>query len=454
MERFLEPNSVAVIGASTHPGRGGHALVMNLKEKFGKRLYPVNPKHQEVCGLPCFKSANELPESVDLAIVFVPAPAVPKVLEDCVSKGIYRVMIQSAGFAETGAEGRMLQERCVAIARESGMRLWGPNCMGVVNGQSGIVASFMRPDIWGEKLRAGGVSLIVQSGMLSAGFLMQILGENYFGLSKACSIGNRCDVNECDLLEYMVKDATTKVVALYLESIVDAPRFRSVVSALNRPVVLLKGGISPEGSHAAESHTASLAGDSQVAEGLFRQLGIHRARGFLELMDFTKALVLWRGRKGGRRIAVVTFSGAAGIVASDHLVHKGMSIADLSPRTVGRLRGIFPGWMPPQNPVDIWPAVERNGSSVYGIALDALLQDPGVDGIYLHLHVDAFALSRGIDFLQTLSGAKKPVALWVIGDPEIFSDVRDYVEPMGTPVFREIERGAAALCLMAESEDG
>jgi len=448
MKGFLEPESIAVIGASADFRKGGYSLVANLKEMSDDRLYPINPKHTEICGLPSYKTVIDAPEVVDLAIVYVSAPSVPAILEECGQKGIKRVMIQSAGFAETGEQGSGLERRCVSIAKEYGMRLWGPNCMGIVNGHSGMVASFMIPGTWKGNLRPGGVSVIVQSGMLSTSFLMHIIGEGYFGLSKACSIGNRCDVNECDLLEYMGQDPTTEVVALYLESISDVPRFRKAIMNLKRPVILIKGGTSAEGARAAKSHTASLAGNAQVAEGFFQQLGIYRARDFIEMMDLTRALVLWRGRKGGRRVAIVTFSGAAGIVASDHLVEQGMTLATLSPETMEKLKTVYPPWMEPENPVDIWPAVERNGRRSQGVAFEALLNDPQVDAIFFHIYVDSLIMRVGLDFMESLKGSVKPVVVWVIGDPSFFRELRDLGESMGIPVYREIERGARALRLM------
>jgi acetyltransferase len=448
MKGFLEPESIAVIGASADFRKGGYSLVANLKEMSDDRLYPINPKHTEICGLPSYKTVIDVPEVVDLAIVYVSAPSVPAILEECGQKGIKRVMIQSAGFAETGEQGYSLERRCVSIAQQYGMRLWGPNCMGIVNGHSGMVASFMIPGTWKGNLQSGGVSVIVQSGMLSTSFLMHIIGEGYFGLSKACSIGNRCDVNECDLLEYMGQDPTTEVVALYLESLIDVPRFRKAIMNLKRPVILIKGGTSAEGARAAKSHTASLAGNAQVAEGFFQQLGIYRARDFIEMMDLTRALVLWRGRKGGKRVAIVTFSGAAGIVASDHLVEQGMTLATLSPETVEKLKTVYPPWMEPENPVDIWPAVERNGRRSQGVAFEALLNDPQVDAIFFHIYVDSLIMRVGLDFMEPLKGSTKPVVIWVIGDQGFFRELRDYGESMGIPVYREIERGARALSLM------
>ena len=445
MDRFMNPKSVAVIGASEDRRKGGYALVSNLKVKFPERLYPVNPAASEICGLPVFRSVKDLPEPVDLAILFVPAAAVPEVMEACGSRGISRIMIQSAGFAETGHQGTELQQACVRLAKRYRMRVWGPNCMGVINGPSGMVASFMKPDIWRGHINPGKVSLVVQSGMLSAGFLVQVLKEGFFGLSKACSIGNRCDVNESDLLEYFAEDGETEVIAMYLESIIDVSRFRRAMSRLRKPVVLLKGGMSEEGARAARSHTGSLAGDGRLTEGFLRQMRIRRAEDFFEMMDVARGLSLWQGKEGGRRIGIVTFSGASGIVAADHFAGLGMTLASLSSETRRTLQTVFPPWMTPRNPVDVWPAIERVGQKAFEVAVKAILADSQVDALYLHLYIDRDVLAQGVGFLESLKGSKKPTAVWVIGDPLCFRAVRDIVEPFGTPVFTELARGVRVL---------
>ncbi|MFH1060023.1 MAG: CoA-binding protein [Pseudomonadota bacterium] len=450
LEGFLHPRSAAVVGASRDPMKGGHDLTYNLVKCLPGRVYPVNPRYDEVAGAPCFASLADLPETPDLAVLFVPAKAVPEVLRQCAAKGTRCVMLQGAGFAETGPEGARLQDECLAIARRHGLRLWGPNCMGVVDGNQPLVASFMRPAIWEGKLQAGGVSLIVQSGMLAAGFLMQVISQGYFGLAKACSIGNRVDVGECDLLEYFAHDPETEVVALYLESVSDPPRFRAAVENLGRPVVLLKGGLSPAGAQAALSHTGSLAGNAAVAEGFFRQLGLHRAHDFVELMDLTKALYLWRQRTGGKRVGVITFSGAAGIVAADHLCAQGLELAQLSPASLERLAAVFPAWMEPHNPVDLWPAIEKSGrAEAYGAALEALLNDPNVDAVQVHYFVEPAIMAAGMDCLAAAAASPKPVTFWPVGDAGCFDEFRQKAEAMGAPVFGEISRGVAALVLAA-----
>jgi len=452
MERFFYPRSVAVVGASPDRRKGGNAIFCNLKISLSAGLYPINPRYGEIEGIGCLPSVSDLPDAVDLVIAFIPAPSIPALIDECGRKGIRRVMIQSAGFAETGEAGRLLQERCKAVAKAYGIRLWGPNCMGVINGYTRFVASFMRPFIWEHNLKAGGVSVIVQSGMLAAGFLMQVISQGCFGLSKACSIGNRSDVNESDILEYLRDDQSTKVVGLYLESIADIPRFRKAVKTLGKPIVLLKGGISPFGAKAALSHTASLAEDAAVAEGFFRQLGIERAYDIMQLTDFLKAL---NGgnyyKKAGKGVAVVTFSGAAGIVTADHISRAGLELARLGSETTEAISKIFPQWMRPDNPVDIWPSLEQHPRSLtYSVILKALLEDLSVDAVFLHVFADPDPDGEYDLFLDSIGRVEKPVVGWMIGDATYFRGLKEKMEEKGILVYDEIGRGVEVLRLLMD----
>ncbi len=450
MQGFFNPRSAAVIGASADPAKGGYDLAENLSLALGPRFYPVNPRYRELLGLPCYPSLAEAPETPDLVIIFLPPAAAERALAACAEKGVRSVMIQSAGFAEVGEAGRALQERCLAIARAHGLRIWGPNCIGLLDGIAGKALTFMARDRWQGVLRPGVVSLIVQSGALAGGFLMQKLGEGYFGVSKACSLGNRSDINECDILEHLALDPHTKVVSMYLESVADPPRFRRAVEAFARPVVLLKGGLSAPGARAALSHTGSLAGNAAIGEGFFRQLGIHRAYDFVELMDLTKALSCWQGRQGGRRAAVMTWSGGAGIVNSDHLDARGMKLARLGEATLARLREVYPAWMEPGNPADIWPAIERSGwRRAFDATLRALLDDPGVDAVQAHIHLKRENLDACPAAFAAAADSAKPVTVWLTGEPEHFRAFREMVEPLGCAVYEEIGTGARALSLLA-----
>ena len=250
MEFYFKPKGVAIIGASANTVKGGHFILNNVLKGLKGGIYPVNPAYSEIDGLKCYPSVLEVPDPVDLAIIFVPAPLVPGVLRECVERAIPGVMIQSGGFAETGQQGKKLQDQLIAVHRQSGIRIWGPNCMGLVDAVHGLVFSFMLPTIWEQGLVAGSVSLVVQSGMLSAGFLIDIMSNGIMGISKACSIGNRADVNECDILEYLLSDPATGVIGLYLESIPDGRRFIDLCRHAAKPIVVLRGGKSKKGAAA------------------------------------------------------------------------------------------------------------------------------------------------------------------------------------------------------------
>ena len=258
MQTFFYPSAVAVVGASAQ--NLGNFVVKNLVRGFKGAIYPVNPHYAEIEGLPCFASIADIAGNVDLAIVLVPAAAVPAVLNACALKGTRRVIIESAGFAESGQAGVALQAQCVAIARAAGIRLWGPNCMGIVDVCRQHFFTFMHPGIRAEGLLPGRISLIVQSGMMSAVFLAE-LARRGIGVAKACSIGNRADVDECDLLAFLQQDADTDVIALYLESIPRGRRFARLAQSSTKPIVLLKGGQSQAGALAAladQEHSRSI----------------------------------------------------------------------------------------------------------------------------------------------------------------------------------------------------
>ena len=265
MDFFFKPRGIALIGASANPDKGGFSILYNLIKGFKGSIYPVNPKYEEIEGLRCYRSVPEVPDPVDLAIVFVPAEATLVAVRDCAARGIPGVMIQSAGFAESGdRQGNQLQEELRYIREEWGMRLWGPNCMGLVDAVNGLVFSFVAPSIWEQGLAAGKVSLIVQSGMLSAGFLIDLMTHGTMGISKACSIGNKVDVNECDLLQYLVDDPDTDAICLYLESIKDGHRFLELCRRSDKPIAVLKGGKSLKGARAAMRSSFSIKGCFQA----------------------------------------------------------------------------------------------------------------------------------------------------------------------------------------------
>ncbi len=446
MDFFFEPDGIAVVGATAETSSGGHFLVENLTLGYKGPIYPVNPKYHEILGLKCYPSVSNIQGPVDLALIFVPAPLVPQILEDCVKKGVRGAILESSGFAEVGPEGKTLQERCLAVAQKGGMRLWGPNCMGFIDAYKRYVFSFITPEAWQGILRPGGVSLIVQSGLLSAGFLTTLMADQTLGLAKVCSIGNRSDVEETELLEFLLRDPATKVIALYLESFLHGRRFFEHALSSQKPIVVLKGGKTSLGAEASASHTASMAGNDILIQGALRQAGIHQADDFFEMVDIARTLEkdfhLQQPPEGKARIAILSYSGAAGIVTTDHLVANGLTLARLSSETLRRLEELSPPWMPVKNPVDYWPAAEKHGPFLaYKQGIEALQQAPEVDAVIVHL----FA-GFGIWFLDMkkimsgISGPRKPILFWLIGPEKGREPTRRTLEEEGWPTFHEIHR--------------
>jgi len=447
MDKFFNPASVAVVGASNR--RGGSQTIKNLLFGYDGEIYPVNPSHKKIHEIPCFPTLEEIPSPVDLAIILVPAPTVPSVLEACARKDVLRVMVESAGFAEVGPEGKRIQDHCVAIAREAGIRIWGPNGMGLVDIPRRHFFTFMTPRIYRDGLIDGRVSLVVQSGMLSAGFLVDLLSRKNLGIGKVCSIGNKADVDECDLLPYLIEDSETDVVALYLESIPQGRLFADIARRSVKPVVVLKGGKSEAGERAAMSHTASLAGDSRLLSDVLESSGVILATDFHQMIDLARTLAINPGISPGCRMAIVSFSGAAGIVSCDLMEKYGLGIAQLSQETNKSLGTLYPEWMPIANPVDLYPAMELHWRETpVTQAISILLKDPNVDVILVHFvaglggeELDLAELKKKAD------RAGKVIVFWLLGRRKANRDFRLAAQKCGIQVYDEISR--AIECLYA-----
>lgn len=419
LRAFFEPASIAVVGASPDPTRGGHRILENLLRHFDGEVHAVNPNADEVLGLPCYPSVASIPGDVDLAVVFIPAQSVPAVVSDCVKKGVRAVCIESGGFADAGAEGAGLQREIKALVHGTSTLVWGPNCAGYVSTNPPLSTSFV---VTPGRLEAGNVALIAQSGMMAAALLVQILSQELFSVSKACSIGNKSDVDESDLLEYLAEDPGTEVIGLYLESIEDGLRFAAALDrAIERATVLaLMGGLSERGAEVALSHTGSVASEEGVVAGLLRQRGALQVTDFMELVDLAGALAPLANRVSGERVAVLTFSGAAGVVSADLFSRHGLTLAELSPATRHRLGDIYPMWLEPTNPVDVWPAVELHGlERTVTHALEAILADDGVDAVlFIPLAFEFFAEADLERFAAIARESAKPIVSWPFGDKE------------------------------------
>ncbi len=448
MDTFFNPGSIAVIGASNR--NIGNFVIGNLLLGFRGGVYPVNPNYKEIEGLPCFPSLEDIPHPIDLAIVLVPASSVPSVLEACAMKGIRRVIIESAGFAETGEEGLALQHRCAAIAKQNGMRIWGPNCMGLVDVHQKHFFTFMHPGVREEGLLPGRISLIVQSGMMSAIFLAE-LGRRGIGIAKACSIGNRADVDECDILEYLLNDPDTEVIALYLESITRGRLFAQMAEGSNKPIVLLKGGRSKAGALAAKSHTCSLSGNSRLLNSVLEMSGVILADSVYQMMDLANVLAAIPHVNPSCRTAVLSLSGGAGVLACDALESQGVPVAQLSEQTQKTVGKVFPVWMPVTNPIDLFPSVGLHGRDVvFDHTISAVLEDPNTDVLLIHF---VAGLDENIPDLDNIKKkadqSGKAVFFWLMGRRKGCERFRQKARSLGIPVHDDVPR--VAECLSAAS---
>ena len=442
LDYFFHPEGVAILGASENQKTGGFHILRNVLGGYNGKVYPINPKYKELQGIPCYPDIQSIPYHFECLIYFIPARFILDTIKQAAKKGVRAIIIESAGFAEVGKEGEQLQKDAVALANSLGIRLWGPNCMGYLDGHTRNVFSFMYTDKWKTLMKPGDVSLIVQSGMLSAGFLMSVLERDNIGISKVCSIGNKCDVNEIDLLDYFCGDSESGVIGCYLESIVDGKKFLQIVKSTQKPIVVLKSGRSEQGKKAAMSHTASLAGNTLVQAGAFKQAGVVQVVDLYELIDTVKAFSYIKSFRPDKGVALMTFSGGAGIVTTDLMADYNIPLANLSHDTLQSVQKLYPAWMGASHPLDLWPAVEQNGlDAVYCATAEALMKDSAVDSII----IECFA-SRYYDpaFFKDIGAMmreyKKPVVLWLVGEKDVVENYKMNAESAGVPVFGEIGR--------------
>ncbi|MGO0123038.1 acetate--CoA ligase alpha subunit [Desulfothermobacter acidiphilus] len=375
LEALFRPRSVAVVGASQDRTKIGNIIVRNiLASGYRGKIYPINPRAEEVEGLRCFPSVTAVGAgAVDLAVIAVPATAVLEVARDCGKAGVKVLVVISAGFRETGKEGLAKEQELVSICREHGMRLLGPNCVGVTDTHAPLNASFAA-----GFPHQGEIAFISQSGAMLVAILDWSLKEN-IGFSQFVSMGNKADLNETDLIEAAANDPNTKVILCYLEDIKEGQRFLEVAEqvTLEKPVVVLKSGVSEAGAKAASSHTGALAGSNVAYDTAFRQVGVIRVDTMRELFDL--AVVFARQPvPRGKKVAIVTNAGGAGIVAADSVERQGLEMARFDRETLEELRNQLPPASNIFNPVDVLGDARRDR---YEAALNQVLGDDNTDGV-------------------------------------------------------------------------
>jgi acetyltransferase len=445
IEAFFTPKSIAVIGASTSQHKLGHAVLKNLVEggfvEAGGVVYPINPGADEILGMKAYADVTEVEGPVELAVIVIPYQVVPEALEACGQKGVKSAIIITAGFREAGREGLKRELELVEIADRHGIRLVGPNCLGVIDTFTPLNASFsagMPPQ--------GPMAFMSQSGALGTAILDWAMAGR-LGMSKFVSLGNKADVNEVDLLHAWADDENSNVILMYVEGLPDGQAFIETARQVSKkkPIVALKSGITQAGSRAVSSHTGSLAGSEQAYGAAFRQAGVLRADTLQSMFDFALGFGYMPALRGGR-VAIVTNAGGPGILVTDALERAGLRLAELSPECVRRLEAELPDAASASNPVDVLGDARAER---YRFALEQVVSESSVDAIIVILTPQAMTEieTTAQIILEQVEKVDIPILACFMGEARIKQGT-DLLQAHGVPNFPYPERAALVLSAM------
>jgi len=442
LEMFTDPKGVAVVGASSSPEKLGYQILHNIVQ-YGYEgcIYPINPTADEILGLQVHKSVLDVPDPVDLAVIVVPAKFVPGVLDECGQRGLKGAVVISAGFREVGPQGKALERQIIETARRYGMRLIGPNVLGIIDTVCKLNASFAA----GMPYR-GKIAFMSQSGALCTSILDLALGQNV-GFSRFYSIGNKADINEIDLLRAWAEDPESRVIVGYLEGITDGPEFMRVAREVTRhkPIIAIKSGTTSAGSRAVSSHTGTLAGSEKAYDAAFKQVGIIRAGSVQDLFDWARAFAR-QPLLESDAIAVVTNAGGPGIMASDAIERAGLHLASLTTETKQHLQALLPPAASVANPIDVLGDALADR---YALAIEAALKDPTVGAVLVVLTPQVMTqipeTAEALGKLSQQSG--KPVFGAFMGDLAIREGV-EVLHRYSVPNYQVPERAVAAIAAM------
>ncbi|MBI3159108.1 MAG: acetate--CoA ligase family protein [Chloroflexi bacterium] len=445
LKPFFAPRGVAVVGASQHPQKLGYGLARNLLlSDYQGAIRYVNPKGGVLFGQPIHARIEDAPGPVDLAVLLVPAEVVAGALEECGQAGVRAAIIASGGFSEVGAAGRALEQECLAVARKWGMRVVGPNCIGILDTHLPLDTTFLPP----PGPPAGSVAFISHSGAICAAVIDWARGQG-FGLSRLVSLGNQIDVNETDVLAAVAEDRHTRVVTMYLEGVSDGRRFVQAAGrvAQEKPVLALKVGRYASGQQAVASHTGALAGQEKAFNAAFRRAGVIRADTSEEMFDWARALA-WSPLPRGRRVAVLTNAGGPGATAADALEAHRLTLARLGPETRAGLRALLPPAASVQNPVDMLASASPEH---YAHSLALLLDDAGVDAVMVILPPPPMYTAAGVAnaMIPIIQTAAKPVVVALMGE-RMIQEAMERLRAAHIPEYRFPERAASALAVLAD----
>jgi acetyltransferase len=393
LDRIFNPKSIAVIGASDVEDSVGYAIVKNFTQLgYAGKVYLVNIRKPEILGLKTYQKIEQIPAPVDLAMIATPAATVPTVVEECGRAGVKGVIIVSAGFKETGVEGKALEEKILEVKRKYGIRVIGPNCIGIIRPRINLNATFMN-----KMPKPGKVAFISQSGALGSAILDWAMHEN-IGFSNFVSVGSMIDVDFGDLIDYFGTDPKTKSILMYVEGINEARKFMSAARhfARTKPIIVVKAGKFSESAKAAASHTGSLSGEDVIYDAAFKRAGIVRVEEIEDLFNAAEVLGT-QPLPRGPNLALITNAGGPGVMATDALIAKGGKLAKLSPKTTNALNSILPSFWSKGNPIDV---LGDAGAERYKTAVEACLNDPNVDGVLIIFTQQA--VSRAVKIAKTI----------------------------------------------------
>lgn len=447
MDFFFNPSTVAIVGASGKKGKIGYEI-MNSILKSRARIFPVNPNENNVIGIKSYPSISDIDDPLDLIVISLSAGMIPDIILQGCRKGVKGAIIISGGFGELGEQGKDLEKRIVEIARNCGMRIIGPNCIGVFSSRDGFDTFFQSRDAM-RRPGPGPVSFMTQSGTYGV-TLLELLEESSVGVSKFVSFGNKIDVNENDMLEYFSSDKDTRIIAAYLESFSNGRIFfeKSRNFAMEKPIVVLKAGKTPEGIMAARSHTGALAENYRIFEGAALQNGVIIVEDIEEMMDVIKILAFQPLPDGGRVLLLTNGAGPCVVTADAVGSSKNLKMAVLNESQIKELKKILPEFSIISNPLDL------TGSATpewYEMALDILKDGENIDIFILYFVVPNAPIYRNIDHLFKLFTKKwnKPIIV-VIAGGEYSRNVSKKLENMGVPVIFTARRVVNALDKIVE----
>ncbi|MDQ0340823.1 acyl-CoA synthetase (NDP forming) [Caldalkalibacillus uzonensis] len=453
IEYLLNPSSIAVVGASTNRNKHGGRLIHHLlMHGYTGKIYPINPKADNIQGLTCFPSIKALPESVDLACLLISSKYLLKTMEECVDKKIKMVMIHSSGFAETGREGAKLQQQLVEYAKANGIRICGPNTIGITNVKNKVFASFSMSMTSTNIPVDGSISYITQSGAIGGAMLSQGWDKS-IGINKWISSGNEADLDAADYIDYMVKDDSTRTICVFLEGIKDGLKLkRSLVKAANKrkPVIVFKNGRTEVGRKSVQSHTGLLAGNHKVYQAVFKQYGVIMAESLDDLFDFAMALN-YLSLPDGKRVGVVSTSGGACTIVADRCIDSGLEVPDLTKESKERLKAILPDFGAPQNPFDTTAQILNNPEYLKQ-GLEVLINDPNIDAMILMLTILAGSVATHVaeDIIELSQLSDKPIIVaWTIAE-NLAKEGMNKLRKAKVPLYPSPERAVKSLQVMQQ----